>query len=115
MRFYRREAFGFFVTLKPQRFLKPLGFTHKSKIQMDTTREYTNGEVTIVWKAELCIHSGICARGLPGVFKPREKPWIHTHAATTDEIIAQVKRCPSGALSTHLNSDTKGSAEPSET
>jgi uncharacterized Fe-S cluster protein YjdI len=72
---------------------------------METTREYTNGEVTIVWRPELCIHSGICARGLPAVFKPREKPWVNTTNATTDEIIAQVKRCPSGALTTYLNKD----------
>jgi len=72
---------------------------------MDNTHKYTNGEVTVVWKPELCIHSGICARGLPGVFKPREKPWVHPDAATTKDIIEQVKRCPSGALTTYLNKD----------
>jgi uncharacterized Fe-S cluster protein YjdI len=72
---------------------------------MKTIKEYTNNEVTIVWKPELCIHSGNCARGLPGVFKPREKPWVAADAATTAEIIAQVARCPSGALSTYRNQD----------
>jgi len=72
---------------------------------MDNTHKYTNGEVTVVWKPELCIHSGICARGLPGVFKTREKPWVHPDAATTNDIIEQVKRCPSGALTTYLNKD----------
>jgi len=71
------------------------------------TRKYTNGEVTIVWKPELCIHCGNCARGLPTVFKPREKPWITTDTATTSEIIDQVAKCPSGALSTYLNQDKK--------
>lgn len=68
-------------------------------------KEYSNGEVTIVWKPELCTHSANCARGLPEVFKPREKPWIHPYNAATDRIIEQVKRCPSGALSTYLNPD----------
>ncbi|SCY75032.1 (4Fe-4S)-binding protein [Flavobacterium caeni] len=67
------------------------------------TKEYSNGEVTIVWKPELCIHSGICARGLPKVFQPREKPWIKQDGATTAQIIEQVSKCPSGALSTYLN------------
>ena len=72
---------------------------------MEATREYSNGEVTIVWKAHLCTHSANCAKGLPSVFKPREKPWIHPEGATTDQIIEQVKRCPSGALSTYMNQE----------
>lgn len=72
---------------------------------MDKAREYTNGEVTVVWKQELCIHSGICARGLPGVFKPKEKPWIHPEGATSEEIVNQVKKCPSGALSVYYNKE----------
>lgn len=67
------------------------------------TKEYSNGEVTIVWKPDLCIHSAICAKGLPKVFQPREKPWIKQEAATSQEIINQVDQCPSGALSYYLN------------
>lgn len=72
---------------------------------METVKEYSNGEVTIVWKPEMCTHSANCAKGLPSVFKPREKPWIDQNGATTDQIIDQVKRCPSGALSTYMNQD----------
>lgn len=61
--------------------------------------EYTNGETTVVWRPDLCIHSGICARGLPEVFRPRQRPWIEMTQATTEKIIAQVKKCPSGAIS----------------
>jgi uncharacterized Fe-S cluster protein YjdI len=60
---------------------------------------YTNGEVTIVWKPALCQHSTLCWKGLPGVFKPGQRPWVHPHGASTQEIIDQVHRCPSGALS----------------
>jgi uncharacterized Fe-S cluster protein YjdI len=56
--------------------------------------------VTVVWKPDICIHSGICARGLPDVFDPRKRPWVNITAASTDVIVAQVARCPSGALST---------------
>ena len=63
------------------------------------TTRYSNGEVTVIWRPEICEHSGICARGLPGVFDPRRRPWIVLAAATTGEIVAQVERCPSGALS----------------
>lgn len=62
-------------------------------------REYKKDDVTILWDSSKCIHSGICARGLPQVFKPRERPWIQTENAERDAIVAQVERCPSGALS----------------
>lgn len=70
-------------------------------------KEYTNGEVTVIWQPEKCIHSGICARGLSGVFKPREKPWIEMTGADTQSIIEQVGKCPSGALSIRLNKDSE--------
>jgi uncharacterized Fe-S cluster protein YjdI len=71
------------------------------------TKKYSNGEVTIVWKPNECIHSGICFRGLNDVFDPRKRPWITPEHSTTDKIIEQVKKCPSGALSYYLNRDTK--------
>jgi len=70
-----------------------------------TTFKYSNGEVTIVWQPELCIHSGNCARVLPQVFKPKEKPWITPEGSTTEKIIEQVKKCPSGALSYFMNEE----------
>lgn len=73
--------------------------------------KYSNGEVTIVWQPELCIHSGRCARGLPEVFKPKEKPWITPENSTSVKIIAQVKRCPSGALRYFVNDDAQNEKE----
>lgn len=66
-------------------------------------KEYSNGEVTIVWKADLCIHSANCVNGLPEVFQPNERPWIKVNNADTEALIEQVKQCPSGALSYYLN------------
>lgn len=67
------------------------------------THHYTNGEITITWKPETCIHSGICARGLASVFDPRRKPWIDMSQADTQRIMEQIKQCPSGALSFAVN------------
>jgi uncharacterized Fe-S cluster protein YjdI len=71
----------------------------------DITKKYTNGEVTIVWKPSECIHSAICFKGLGEVFHPQELPWITPEKSTTDKIIAQIKKCPSGALSYYMNED----------
>ena len=65
----------------------------------DRTIKYPNDELTVLWKPGLCIHSGICAAGLPKVFQPKAKPWVNMNSASSDEIIEQVSKCPSGALS----------------
>lgn len=69
------------------------------------TKTYTNGEMTVIWKAGLCQHSTICFRGLPRVFNPRKRPWVDPQGASTDEILAQVRKCPSGALTYWLNEE----------
>ena len=66
---------------------------------MEKILHYTNGDITVEWKPEVCKHSGICFHGLPGVFDPRRRPWIDMSRAESEEIIQQVSRCPSGALS----------------
>jgi uncharacterized Fe-S cluster protein YjdI len=71
----------------------------------EVTKTYTNGEVTVVWKAGLCQHSAICLRGLPKVFDPRNRPWVNPQGASTDEIVTQVQKCPSGALSYLMNEE----------
>ncbi len=63
------------------------------------TKEYSNGEITILWKSKLCTHSGMCVRTLPNVYHPKEKPWIRMENATSEKLIKQVSICPSGALS----------------
>ncbi|WP_452224113.1 (4Fe-4S)-binding protein [Lacinutrix chionoecetis] len=63
------------------------------------TKAYTNGEVTILWKAKKCIHSGICVKTLPEVYNPKERPWIKPENATSQQLTDQVLKCPSGALS----------------
>ncbi len=65
----------------------------------EVRKTYSTGELTIVWQPALCIHSEKCRHGLPGVFDPTRRPWIDAGAASAEEIIAQVGRCPSGALS----------------
>ena len=62
-------------------------------------KEYTNGDVTVVWQPHMCIHSKKCWKGLLPVFDPRRKPWIDMDGASSERIIAQVNECPSGALS----------------
>ncbi len=72
-------------------------------MKKEITKEYTNGELTIVWKPERCIHAAECVKALPEVYNPKEKPWLKIENATTDELKSQIKKCPSGALSYYIN------------
>jgi len=69
----------------------------------NTKKEYTNGEVTVVWEAGKCIHSGNCVRNNPDVFQPKEKPWIKIEASTSEKIMETVNKCPSSALTFYRN------------
>jgi len=59
---------------------------------------YETPEITVTFDPNICRHTGICLRGLPAVFDIREKRWVRPEMAPADEVIAQVARCPSGAL-----------------
>jgi len=82
---------------------------------MGKIKEYSNGEVSITWEAEKCIHSAICVKGLGDVFQPKERPWIKIDAASTDALVKQVKACPSGALGYYMNGKDHLEAEVMET
>ena len=61
-------------------------------------KEYTNGEITIVWQSGKCIHAAQCVKNASEVFQPRNRPWIVPEAADTEKIIHAIDQCPSGAL-----------------
>lgn len=64
--------------------------------------EYKKEDLTIIWKPNLCTHSAKCVKALPKAYNPKARPWITLENATQEEFIAQIKTCPSGALSYQL-------------
>jgi len=65
---------------------------------METTKEYKNGNLTVVWKPKMCIHAGVCVKTLPEVYNPKATPWITCENASTEALKSQIDACPSGAL-----------------
>lgn len=61
-------------------------------------RDYSNGEITVHWRAEKCTHAAKCVTRLPEVFNFKNRPWVNIDGATTERIIEVVNLCPSGAL-----------------
>jgi len=77
-------------------------------------KTYTNGEVTVFWKPDMCIHSAKCFHSLPQVFNPKIRPWVQLDNSTTEKIVETVKNCPSGALSFKYNDETRFEEQPLE-
>jgi uncharacterized Fe-S cluster protein YjdI len=69
----------------------------------EVIKDYSNGEITVFWHPELCIHSANCLIGLPEVFNTKKRPWINVHASNSKEIMKIIDTCPSRAL-TYLKS-----------
>jgi len=63
-----------------------------------TQNAYSNRDITVTFEPKLCIHAEKCAKGLSNVFKTFVIPWINLEAEDSQKIIAQIKKCPSGAL-----------------
>lgn len=58
--------------------------------------------VTVTFDPNICRHTGVCVRGLPAVFDTKRKRWVRPELASPEEVAAQVRRCPSGALQYQL-------------
>ena len=67
--------------------------------------------MTIHWDQSKCIHAGVCVRTLPNVYNPKERPWVKIENASTEELKAQINKCPSGALSYTSEQNNKISNE----
>lgn len=59
---------------------------------------YTGEDIVVQFDPNICAHSAVCLRTLPGVFDVKRRVWIDAKAASKDEIAAAIAKCPSGAL-----------------
>ena len=64
---------------------------------------FSNNDITVTYKPAVCINAERCARELSNVFRNSIIPWIHLDGASTEKIITQVRKCPSGALQFCIN------------
>jgi CDGSH-type Zn-finger protein len=62
-------------------------------------KAYAGKRITILDNRALCAHAAFCTDELASVFRHHDKPWIDPDGATVENIIAVIKKCPSGALS----------------
>jgi uncharacterized Fe-S cluster protein YjdI len=71
--------------------------------QKSRVKQYKKENLTIHWEPDKCIHSAVCVKTLPKVYDPNAKPWIRPENASIEDLMAQIDKCPSGALSYTLS------------
>ena len=81
-------------------------------MEKEIVKEYTKGDLTILWKPKKCIHAATCVNTLPNVYDPKGKPWIKPENANIEELKAQIDECPSGALSYNFKGEIETNENP---
>jgi uncharacterized Fe-S cluster protein YjdI len=70
---------------------------------MKRLQAYAAPDLTVTFDPNVCIHSAVCIATLPAVFDVRRARWIHADAASPDQVVDAIDRCPSGALQYYRN------------
>ncbi len=83
--------------------------------EREIVKKYQNGDLTVVWKPQLCIHAKICVKTLPEVYDPNEKPWIKAENASIETLKSQIAKCPSGALTYEMKGESNANTTSFET
>lgn len=86
---------------------KPFCDGSHAGISFDSTNKCTTNElrtsvapdITVHFNRAICCGSATCVQNLPAVFRSEGDDWIQPAGASAEEVIATVKKCPSGALS----------------
>ncbi|MBS1186844.1 MAG: hypothetical protein H6R04_862 [Burkholderiaceae bacterium] len=61
-------------------------------------QSYSATGITVNFDPNLCYHSAVCLKTLPAVFDVHRRPWVLPGAASVEEVMATIEKCPSGAL-----------------
>ena len=87
------------------------GYSDKNTCKNDKLQNYEAPGVTVHFNRSICSGAAECVRGLPSVFKSASEDWIHPAEAAVDEVIATVRKCPSGALTYTVDGKTEVNQE----
>ncbi|NOZ10247.1 MAG: hypothetical protein GXP09_04285 [Gammaproteobacteria bacterium] len=69
--------------------------------------KYVGEKITVLFNGAACAHAAHCINDLPSVFKTDADIWIQPDSTSVKELIDQIEKCPSGALSYSINGEEK--------
>jgi uncharacterized Fe-S cluster protein YjdI len=72
---------------------------------------YPTRDITVTFDPNVCRHSGVCLRTLPGVFDVRRARWVRPEEAPAPAVADAVAKCPSGALQYYWNEEREPEAK----
>jgi CDGSH-type Zn-finger protein len=77
------------------------GFSDRNTADPDKNKRkaYIGKGITIFDNRAICSHAAFCTEELASVFRHHDTPWIDPEGASVEKIVAQIRKCPSGALS----------------
>ena len=82
------------------------GYSDKNNCANDALRDFGAPDITVHFNRSICAGASECVHALPSVFESSSGDWIHPEKAPVEEVIAAVKKCPSGALTYTLAGET---------
>jgi CDGSH-type Zn-finger protein len=90
-----------------------IGFSDRNSADpgKDERKSYAGKRITVLDNRALCAHAGFCTDELESVFRQHDEPWIAADGAEAEEIIATIRKCPSGALSYAIDGVEAGAPE----
>jgi uncharacterized Fe-S cluster protein YjdI len=76
---------------------------------------YSTDAITVTFDPTRCIHAAECIRAQPLVFDSSRRRWIQPELGAAEDVVAAVRRCPTGALHYQLPNGTSEAADSSAT
>lgn len=83
------------------------GYSDANRCTNDALLNAEAPGITVHFNRSICSGAGACVRNLPAVFQSGVKEWIQPAEATVAEVIATVRKCPSGALTYTVDGRTE--------
>lgn len=83
-------------------------FNSSCEIEDEIIQNYPGDNITIHFNRSICSGAAECVRGLPSVFKSGDgEDWIRPNEDRVENIVATIRKCPSGALSFSIDNHVK--------
>jgi CDGSH-type Zn-finger protein/ferredoxin len=84
-----------------------VGYSDANRCQNDELKDFQGPKITVHFNRSICSGAAQCVRNLPAVFRSSGEDWIRPEKAPVDQVIATVRKCPSGALTYTVDGRTE--------